>query len=154
MPIGDLAARFGLPTHVLRHWEQMGLLTPARSGNGRRLYSEADAARIGMILLGKQAGLSLEQTRRLLTEAGGREARRQLYREHGDTLRQRIAAAQAALAMIGHAADCEAPDVSTCPDLLAAVTARSALDGPVGCLDLGGRPHPPGVGDQLRQPFE
>ena len=28
--IGELAARFGLATHVLRHWEDMGLLSPAR----------------------------------------------------------------------------------------------------------------------------
>ncbi|WP_443137105.1 helix-turn-helix domain-containing protein [Kribbella sp. CCNWLW197] len=27
--IGVLAARFGLATHVLRHWEDEGLLTPA-----------------------------------------------------------------------------------------------------------------------------
>jgi hypothetical protein len=27
--IGELAARFGLATHVLRHWEDVGLLSPA-----------------------------------------------------------------------------------------------------------------------------
>lgn len=26
--IGELAARFGLSTHVLRHWEAVGLLAP------------------------------------------------------------------------------------------------------------------------------
>ncbi|MGN9781028.1 MerR family DNA-binding transcriptional regulator [Nonomuraea sp. ZG12] len=29
-----LAARFGLATYVLRHWETMGLLTPVRRANG------------------------------------------------------------------------------------------------------------------------
>ncbi|MER5317779.1 MerR family transcriptional regulator [Streptosporangium roseum] len=28
MTIGDVAARFGPATHVLRHWESMGLLSP------------------------------------------------------------------------------------------------------------------------------
>jgi MerR family copper efflux transcriptional regulator len=37
--IGDLAARFGLATHVLRHWEEMGLLRPARTSAGRRRYT-------------------------------------------------------------------------------------------------------------------
>jgi hypothetical protein len=34
MTIGELAARFGLATHVLRHWEAMGLLTPVASSRG------------------------------------------------------------------------------------------------------------------------
>ena len=32
MTIGELAARFGLATHVLRHWEAVGLLGPERRG--------------------------------------------------------------------------------------------------------------------------
>ena len=40
MTIGELAARFGLATHVLRHWEAMGLLTPAARVNGRRRYRQ------------------------------------------------------------------------------------------------------------------
>ncbi|WP_228829630.1 MerR family transcriptional regulator [Nocardia beijingensis] len=32
--IGELAARFGLATHVLRHWEDVGLLAPRRDGAG------------------------------------------------------------------------------------------------------------------------
>lgn len=30
LTIGELAQRFGLATHVLRYWESMGLLKPAR----------------------------------------------------------------------------------------------------------------------------
>lgn len=41
--IGELARRFGLAAHVLRHWESMGLLEPARDGIGQRTYGEADA---------------------------------------------------------------------------------------------------------------
>jgi hypothetical protein len=36
LTIGELAARFGLATHVLRHWETKGLLSPARRVAGRR----------------------------------------------------------------------------------------------------------------------
>ncbi len=32
--IGELAARFGLATHVLRHWEDVGLLTPSATPAG------------------------------------------------------------------------------------------------------------------------
>lgn len=36
--IGELAAHFGLATHVLRHWEAMGLLAPRRTPTGQRTY--------------------------------------------------------------------------------------------------------------------
>ncbi|WP_301184415.1 MerR family DNA-binding transcriptional regulator [Streptomyces sp. 6-11-2] len=46
MSIGAVAERFGLPTHVLRHWEAMGLLAPAaaaRPRTGRRCSSSRGA---------------------------------------------------------------------------------------------------------------
>jgi MerR family copper efflux transcriptional regulator len=147
MPIGDLAAMFGLAPHVLRHWEQTGLLTPQRSGAGRRVYGPGDVNRVGMILLAKEAGLSLDQVRQLLTD-GNRDMRGEIYRSHGERLRQRISAAEAALAMIEHAAQCEAEELTGCPHLQAKVA------GLVGGLDVRRGAHPPGVGDQLRQPFE
>ncbi|GLY02595.1 hypothetical protein Acsp01_29740 [Actinoplanes sp. NBRC 101535] len=115
MSIGDLAASFGLAPHVLRHWEDRGLLQPERTAAGRRVYTEQDRVRIGLILLGKEAGLSLEQTRMLFT--GGMD-RRRLYREHGAELRRRIAVAQAALAIVEHAAECREDHVLVCPELL------------------------------------
>jgi len=127
MTIGELAARHGLGTHVLRHWEDMGLLTPRRTSTGRRVYGPADATRIGLILLGKDAGLSLEQTRQLLTAAGDRDARSKVYERHVAGLRQRIAAAQASLDIIEHAAQCTAEDITTCPDLHAKLVRRGLI---------------------------
>ena len=40
--IGEAAARFGLDTHVLRYWEDEGLLRPVRDGAGRRRYGDDD----------------------------------------------------------------------------------------------------------------
>jgi DNA-binding transcriptional MerR regulator len=59
MSIGELATRFGLAPHVLRHWESMGLLTPNRETGGQRRYDDADLARVAMILMGKEAGFGL-----------------------------------------------------------------------------------------------
>lgn len=115
MEIGDLAAAYGLATHVLRHWEQMGVLLPARSGGGRRRYGPAEVARVALILLGKKAGLSLEQIRELLGESADRAGRQELYRRHHEELSQRIAAARASLDIIEHALECPAEDFTTCP---------------------------------------
>lgn len=56
MTIGTLAARFRLGTHVLRHWESIGVLTPAAHVNGRRRYSYDQVARVAVILRAKAGG--------------------------------------------------------------------------------------------------
>ncbi|WP_340688600.1 MerR family DNA-binding transcriptional regulator [Amycolatopsis coloradensis] len=35
LSVGEVAERFGLATHVLRHWESVGLLKPARAAGSR-----------------------------------------------------------------------------------------------------------------------
>ena len=64
--IGDLAGQFGLATHVLRHWEDMGLLAPPRDGAGRRRYGRDELVRVAVILRSQAAGMSLEQIAVLL----------------------------------------------------------------------------------------
>ena len=68
LSIGDAAARFALPTHVLRHWEDVGLLRPDRDTGDRRRYGDDDLVRIGVIVRSKAAGMSLEQIGVLLDE--------------------------------------------------------------------------------------
>ncbi|MFJ6673440.1 MerR family transcriptional regulator [Actinosynnema sp. NPDC091369] len=124
LSIGAVAERFGLATHVLRHWEDVGLLDPERRANGRRRYGRADEARIAMILLAKDAGLGLDHIRLLFAATADRPARRALYREHHDRLAERIASLQASLAVLEHAMGCEAEDITACPDFQAEVAAR------------------------------
>jgi MerR family copper efflux transcriptional regulator len=64
--IGEIAERFALATHVLRHWEDVGLLYPGRDGGGRRRFSNADVVRVAAITRSKAAGMSLGQIRALL----------------------------------------------------------------------------------------
>src|SRR5829696_5748725 len=79
--IGQLAGRFGLATHVLRHWEDVGLIEPAERVNGRRRYRRWHASRVATILLFKEAGLSLDQTRAILGAPDG-PARKELLHRH------------------------------------------------------------------------
>ncbi|MFJ1460264.1 MerR family transcriptional regulator [Nocardia wallacei] len=119
LSIGDLAARFGIATHVLRHWEDMGLLSPRRDSGGRRRYSPADTETVGLILVAKRVGMSLDEIRALSTATADRESRRKLLRAHQDRLEEQIAWAQAAMATIGHAADCTAENLRECPNFRA-----------------------------------
>jgi DNA-binding transcriptional MerR regulator len=115
MSIGALAGHFGLATHVLRHWESMGLLTPARDAAGRRRYGPADLTRVALILSAKEAGLSLESIATLMTAADPAK-RRDVLREEAAALRSRIAAAQASLDLIEGALQCDHEDFTRCPN--------------------------------------
>ena len=64
--VGELAARFDLPTNVLRHWESIGLLAPERDASGYRRYGRDDLVRVAVIVRNKSAGMSLEQIRVLI----------------------------------------------------------------------------------------
>ncbi|HEY3466312.1 MAG TPA: MerR family transcriptional regulator [Amycolatopsis sp.] len=120
--IGEVAARFGLPTHVLRHWEAEGLLSPARVGDRRR-YTDEDVQRVAAILVSKEAGFGLADIRAMLAARTAPE-RTEVIARHREELLARIARAQAALEMLE--GDCPHDDIMTCPHfrgLLAEVTA-------------------------------
>ncbi len=106
MSIGAAAGQFGLATHVLRHWETIGLLSPERASGGRRRYGSSDLYRVAGILLAKEAGLALTDIRDILTTADV-ETRRQITRRHRDELVRRIAEMQAALNLIEGGLTCQ-----------------------------------------------
>ncbi len=67
MHIGELAERTGLSLRTIRHYDEIGLLTPSgRSEGGFRLYTEDDYDRLMLIRRMKPLGYSLEQMGDLL----------------------------------------------------------------------------------------
>jgi MerR family copper efflux transcriptional regulator len=115
LTIGDLAGQFGLGTHVLRHWEAMGLLDPGRLSNGRRVYGPEHHTRVAVILHAREVGLSLDQIRELLAGRDG-TSRRATLRTHRADLVRRIAWAQASVELIDHALECSSCDFMECPE--------------------------------------
>lgn len=115
MTIGDVADHFGLPAHVLRHWESVGLLCPARVTGGRRRYTRDDLFRVASILRAKQAGLSLPDIRAFLA-AGDPAVRKGVLRRNHGVLRARMAALQSALDLLEAGLNCSHEDVTTCPN--------------------------------------
>lgn len=67
MQIGEVAERTGLSLRTIRHYEEVGLVTPsARSKGGFRLYTEVDVERLMVIRRMKPLDFSLEEMRDLL----------------------------------------------------------------------------------------
>lgn len=110
--IGDTAAKFDLPTHVLRHWEDVGLLRPARDPGGRRRYDQNDVVRIAVIVRNRQAGMGLDQIRVLLDEDAPN--RHQVLLDHVADLDRRMAEMQRSREMTMHAFDCNQHDITRC----------------------------------------
>jgi MerR family transcriptional regulator, thiopeptide resistance regulator len=68
LTLGRLARATGLARSSLLHYEALGLLKPlARSEAGYRLYGEAEVQRLQAIRRYRDAGLSLEAIRHLLS---------------------------------------------------------------------------------------
>ena len=60
--VGELARRTGLSVRALHHYDEIGLLSPARrTASGHRLYGREEVERLQQIASLRHIGLSLEQ---------------------------------------------------------------------------------------------
>lgn len=89
LSIGDLAAEYGLAPHVLRHWEEVGVLIPARRRGGRRRYTEEHRCRVEVVLRAQRAGMSLARIREVLDNPDPAE-RRAILTAHLADLEERM----------------------------------------------------------------
>jgi len=64
--IGELATRTGVPTRLLRYYEEQGLLTPDRAANGYRDYADELVDRVGQIRGLLDAGLPTKIIKQVL----------------------------------------------------------------------------------------
>lgn len=76
-----VAKRFGVSVKALRVYEDAGLLKPARTVAGWRIYRQPEIERLSAILALKQLGLSLKRIGELLRGAGDLEAALALQEE-------------------------------------------------------------------------
>ncbi|MDT9681109.1 MerR family transcriptional regulator [Streptomyces sp. TRM76323] len=66
MLISELAELTGVSARALRHYEERGLLAPARNSNGYREYAESDVTRVAQIRTMISAGLGTSTIQRYL----------------------------------------------------------------------------------------
>ena len=74
--IGELSKRSGVSPELLRAWERRyGLVEPARTDGGLRLYSDEDVRRVRTMQAHIQSGLSAAEAARLVRSSEGDAAR-------------------------------------------------------------------------------
>jgi DNA-binding transcriptional MerR regulator len=63
--IREIAEEFDVTHRTVRHYEELGLITPERRGTSR-IYHRRDRTRLGLILRGKRLGFPLEEIRTII----------------------------------------------------------------------------------------
>jgi Cu(I)-responsive transcriptional regulator len=147
MTIGEAARRSGVSEKMIRHYEAIGLLRPAREANGYRLYAERDIAVLRFIRHARDLAFPLEEVRRLLALWRDREGRtsaevRRIALDHVAGLEAKARALDAMAASLKHlAAHCHGDARPDCPIL-------DELEGRP-CDDDHDHPDPARRGDEL-----
>ena len=112
--IGDAAAVLAVAPHVLRHWEDVGLLRPRRLSSGHRAYDEQTIGQARMIQICQKAGLSLADIKELGRR--DRETRIALVESKRAQIAQQVSSLRLADKFLAHIAHCEHPVISECPE--------------------------------------
>lgn len=63
--IGEIADEFGVTHRTIRHYEDLGLISPERRGT-TRVFHRRDRIRLSLVLKGKRLGFPLEEIRRIV----------------------------------------------------------------------------------------
>ena len=63
--IAEVAEEFGVTHRTVRHYEDLGLVTPERRGT-TRVYHRRDRTRLALVLRGRRLGFPLEEIRTII----------------------------------------------------------------------------------------
>lgn len=64
--ITQLAKEFAITTRTIRYYEELGLLNPERTSNGRREYSRKERGKLKLIIRGKKLDFSLGEIKEMV----------------------------------------------------------------------------------------
>lgn len=79
--IREVAEEFGVTTRTIRYYEELGMLKPERTDSNKRLFSNAEIAKLKLIDRGKKYGFTLEEIKEMvLLFDADRSGKKQLER--------------------------------------------------------------------------
>ena len=127
LTIGALARRTGVATSALRYWEELGLMPAPARVSGQRRYPESAVGLVGVILLLRDVGFSLRESKAFLaSRTQAVEGWRRLAQRKLAHLDEQIVKAETARKAITHALHCPHDDITTCRNFANVVAARLA----------------------------
>jgi DNA-binding transcriptional MerR regulator len=127
LTIGELAKRTGVATSALRYYEELGLIPAPVRVSGQRRYPKSAVGLVGVILLLRDVGFSLRESKAFLaSRTQAVDGWRKLAQRKLANLDERVAKAQTAKEAITHALHCPHDDIAACPNFTNVIAARLA----------------------------
>jgi DNA-binding transcriptional MerR regulator len=124
LTIGELAKSTGVATSALRYWEELGLMPAPVRVSGQRRYPESAIRLVGVILLLRDVGFTLRESKAFLaSRADSVDGWQKLAQRKLADLDEQIAKARTAREAIAHALSCPRDDITTCPNFIGVVAA-------------------------------
>ena len=122
MNISEAASASGLPAKTIRYYEDIGLVTAGRGGNGYRQFAERDIHRLKFLARARDLGFSIDECRQLLALWDDKQRAsadvRDLARRHLSDIEAKIADLQAMHDTLSELVDrCAGDDRPDCPIL-------------------------------------
>ncbi len=131
MNISDVSKQAHLPAKTIRYYEDIGLITPARSSNGYRHFRDTDLHKLIFLGRARSLGFSIEECRALLAlyEDDSRASAdvKAIARTQLTDIDRKIADLTDMRATLAHLVDaCAGDDRPDCPILAGLGTANDA----------------------------
>ena len=122
MNIAEVSSATGLPAKTIRYYEDIGLITPARSDNGYRVFRETDQHKLAFLARARSLGFGIDACRDLLTlytdQARASADVKAIAQEHLSQIASKIAALQSMRDTLGELVDaCAGDNRPDCPIL-------------------------------------
>ena len=122
MNIGQASRVSGLPAKTIRYYEDIGLVEPARRGNGYRAYSGAHLHNLRFLARARSLGFSIQDCRKLLSLYGDSHRAsadvKKMAQAHIASIEEKITQLEGMKATLaGLVAACHGDDLPDCPIL-------------------------------------
>lgn len=114
MKIGEAAQRLGIAAHVLRHWEDEGVVVPDRTATGHRLYESEHLARCRIVLSCQDVGMSLAEIRAIVHR--GETGRAEIIAARIAAIRAQRSSLDSAERFLLHVRQCRHDLMARCPE--------------------------------------
>lgn len=134
MNIGEASEASGLPVKTIRYYEEIGLISPKRTGNGYRVFAETDAHKLVFLARARSLGFTIDDCRALLDlyDDTGRASAdvKRVAQQHLSEIERKAAELETMRATLAHLIEhCHGDDRPDCP-ILADLAAGGAARGP------------------------
>ncbi|MEM9439794.1 MAG: helix-turn-helix domain-containing protein [Pseudomonadota bacterium] len=115
LDIAEVSQRSGFRPSTLRHYEEIGLISPVERHGLRRQYGSDVLLELALISMGKAAGFSLHEIEQAFSNGGTDRLPREAIRRRAKEIRRQIEQLKSLAHLLEHVADCPADNHMDCP---------------------------------------